>query len=57
MHPYAAMSAKVFGTKTRPEAEVALNMGELNKFAGGRFCVNALSRNLGVSQIGRPSVL
>lgn len=53
VHPYAAMSAKVFGTKTRPEAEVSLNVGEVNSFAGGRFCMNALSRNLDVSQIGK----
>lgn len=46
MHPYAAMSAKVFGTKGRPEAEVALNMGTLNTFAGGRFCLDACSRHL-----------
>lgn len=51
VHPYAAMSAKVFGTKGRPEAEVALNMGTLNTFAGGRFCLDACSRHLDVSQI------
>lgn len=57
VHPMAAMSAKVFGTKSRPEAEVALNMGSQNTFAGGRFCMDARNRHLDVSQIGRSSML
>ena len=53
----AAMSAKVFGTKDRPEAEVAMNLGSLNTFAGGRFCMDARTRHLDASQIGTFSVL
>lgn len=52
VHPMAAMSAKVFGTKDRPEAEVAVNCGSQNTFAGGRFCMDARTRHLDASQVG-----
>ena len=57
MHPMAAMSAKVFGTKDRPEAEVAVNCGTLNTFAGGKFCMDARTRHLDASQLGRFSII
>ena len=56
MHPMAAVSAKVFGSKERPEAEVAVNVGSLRYFAGGRFCLDARSRTLDASQVGRISI-
>lgn len=48
MYLYVVMSVKVFGIKGRLEVEVVLNMGILNIFVGGRFCLDVCFRYLDV---------
>lgn len=48
----AALAAKIYGLKPRPEIELSVNVGSKYTFAGGTATLDTRSRGLGGSKLG-----
>jgi hypothetical protein len=51
-HDIAALSAKVIGSKSRPELEFTANMGMDGAFMGGAIRYDTKSAKMGMSKVG-----